>query len=123
MPRRALDADPSLKGRRPHITDACALRGAAFEIWTETEIRKQPRLANCARIRAAVAFLTPANLAIVQAGLAERRSISLGALQATIGLDPILVGTLLGLVAIGELALDLDAVIGPSTELHSRRTA
>ncbi|MBK3778141.1 DDE-type integrase/transposase/recombinase, partial [Azospirillum brasilense] len=78
MPRRALDADPSLKGRRPHITDACALRGAAFEIWTETEIRKQPRLANCARIRAAVAFLTPANLAIVQAGLAERRSISLG---------------------------------------------
>ncbi|CAO3379262.1 hypothetical protein [Azospirillum argentinense] len=123
MPRRALDADPSLKGRRPHITDACALRGAAFEIWTETEIRKQPRLANCARIRAAVAFLTPANLAIVQAGLAERRSISLGALQATIGLDPILVGTLLGLVAIGELALDLDAVIGPSTELHSKRTA
>lgn len=123
MPRRTLDADPTLKGRRPRITDACAARGATFEIWTETEIRKQPRLANCSRIRAAVAFLTPANLAIVRAGLTEGRSTSLSALQAIIGADPTLVGTLLGLVAVGELGFNLDAEIGPNMELHSRRIA
>ncbi|MCG5243866.1 hypothetical protein ACIU1J_25645 [Azospirillum doebereinerae] len=123
IPRRKLNADPSLKGRRSRITDACAVRGASFELWTETEIRKQPRLANCRRIRAAVAFLTPINLTIVRTGLADGRPVSLASLQATIGSDPILVGALLGLVAVGELTLDLDAVIGPDTELHPRSTA
>lgn len=123
MPRRKFDADPSLKGHRPRITDACVARGASFELWTETEIRKQPRLANCIRIRAAVAFLTPDNLAIVRDGLANGLPTSFAALQATIGSALDLFGALLGLVAIGELALDLDAVIGPNTELHPRRTA
>lgn len=121
MSQRKLDADPSLKGRRSRITEACAVRGASFEIWTETEIRKQPRLANCARIRAAVAFLTPTNLSIVRAGLAAGRPVSFGALQAALGPNPELVGALLGLVAVGDLTLDLDAVIGPDTKLYSRR--
>ncbi|MGF7178493.1 hypothetical protein [Azospirillum doebereinerae] len=120
MPRRKFDADPSLKGRRSRITDACVARGASFELWTETEIRKQPRLANCRRIRAAVAFLTPANLTIVRTGLVDGRPISLATLQAIIGSDPLLVGALLGLVAVGELTLDLDAVIGPDTQLSPR---
>lgn len=122
MSQRKLDADPSLKGRRSRITEACAARGASFEVWTETEIRKQPRLANCARIRAAVAFLTPTNLSIVRTALAAGRPVSLGALQAALGLNPELVGALLGLVAVGELTLDLNAAIGADTELHPRRS-
>lgn len=123
MSQRKLDADPSLRGRRSRIIDACAARGASFEIWTETEIRKQPRLANCSRIRAAVAFLTPTNLSVVQTGLAADRPVSLGSLQTALGPNPEFIGALLGLVAVGELTLDLNAAIGPDTELHPVRTA
>lgn len=122
LPQRKLDTDPSLKGRRSRIIDACAARGASFEIWTETEIRKQPRLANCSRIRAAVAFLTPTNLSVVRTGLAAGCPVSLGSLQIAFGPNPEFVGALLGLVAVGELTLDLNAAITPDTALHLGRT-
>lgn len=123
MSQRKLDADPSLKGCRLRITDACAARGSSFEIWTETDIRKQPRLANCSRIRAAVAFLTPTNLSVIRTRLVADRPVSLGSLQTALGPNPEFVGVLLGLVAIGELKLDLNAAIGPDTELHPGRSA
>lgn len=123
LPQRKLDADPSLQGRRSRIIDACAARGASFEIWTETEIRKQPRLANCSRIRAAVAFLTPTNLSVVRTGLAAGCPVSLGSLQIALGPNPEIVGALLGLVAVGELTLDLNAAIGPDTELYAGRSS
>ncbi|WP_182084438.1 TnsA endonuclease N-terminal domain-containing protein [Aureimonas sp. ME7] len=39
-PHALLLRDPELSGRRPRIELECAARGAAFEIWTEREIRE-----------------------------------------------------------------------------------
>lgn len=122
-PQAKLATDLSLKGRLPRIIEECAARGATHEFWTEVEIRQQPRFGNCGRIRAAVSFLTPANLTIVRSALAARLPTTLAAVREAVGPAPELVNAILGLVAIGELALDLDAIIGPHTELRRGRAA
>jgi len=52
-PRRRLLKDPTLGGRRARIVAECAERGGQFEVWTEVEIRAEPRAANVRAILAA----------------------------------------------------------------------
>lgn len=47
--RCALERDPSLGGRRRELEDACRLREADLEIWTETEIDRDSNVAQVAR--------------------------------------------------------------------------
>lgn len=111
---RKRDRDPSLRGRLPDIEAQCALRGAEHEIWTEADIRRQPRLANVRKVRGMVRTLNDASVYAVRSACARLTlPASLAELASALGNQPEFVNAALGLVAIGELAVDLDDPIGP----------
>ena len=104
-----LAADPTLNGRLPAIEAECAARGARHEMWLDTDIRRQPRLSNVRRLRAAVAVLAAENLPSIRTILTLLPSPStLGAAAAALGDQAVHINVVLGLVAIGELVADLD---------------
>jgi hypothetical protein len=123
-PTERRDQNPTLDGRLPAINTQCAARRATFEFWTEAEIRCQPRLKNCARIRAATNFCTLENLLVVRSGLRRLGlPITVGRLQARVGANPAHLSTILGLVGFGELNIDLNVTIDVGTVLTLGRRA
>lgn len=124
-PRRRLRNDPSLGGRRPAIEAECARRGASFEIWTEAEIRRSPRLANAREIlcHAGPVWDEPAVAALRRAVRAGVEADTAMELLAAAGLGRECLGTLLGLVALDEIRIDLDHPLTVRSRLVGRRTA
>jgi hypothetical protein len=104
--------DPDLGGRLSEIEVQCKLRHASHEIWTEDEIRRQPRLSNVRRLRAAIAFLNEEdrNL-ILGACSALRLPAPLSAVLDALGNEKRLLNSVLALVAFGTLRLDLNVPI------------
>lgn len=119
-----LAADPTLGGRLPAIEAECAARGARHELWLDTDIRRQPRLSNARRLRAAVAVLAAENLHAIHS-LITRLPFpsSLGAAAEALGGQAVHVNVVLGLVAIGELAMDLDRPLEGEAALMLGRNA
>lgn len=104
-----LAADPTLGGRLSAIEAECAARGAQHEMWLDTDIRRQPRLSNVRRLRAAVAVLAAENLPAIRTIITHLPSPStLGAAAAALGGQAVHTNVVLGLVAIGDLVADLD---------------
>lgn len=102
-------ADPTLGGRLPAIEAECAARGARHEMWLDTDIRRQPRLSNVRRLRAAVAVLAAENLLSIRTTLTLLPFPStLGVAAAALGGQAVHTNVVLGLVAIGDLVADLD---------------
>ncbi|MDH7970657.1 hypothetical protein QH494_00530 [Sphingomonas sp. AR_OL41] len=119
-----LAADPTLGGRLPAIEAECAARGARHEMWLDTDIRRQPRLSNVRRLRATVAVLAAENLDAIHT-IITRLPIpsNLGAAAEALGGRPVHVNIVLGLVAVGELAVDLDRPLDDDTVLMRGRNA
>ncbi|MEQ6334727.1 hypothetical protein [Sphingobium sp. MK2] len=104
-----LAADPTLGGRLSAIEAECAARGARHEMWLDTDIRRQPRLSNARRLRAAVAVLAAENLHAIRTILTLLPFPSpLGVAAAALGGQAVHTNVVLGLVAIGDLVADLD---------------
>jgi len=118
-PSRVLERDPSLGGRRPHIEAECARRGAQFEVWTERDIRRQPRYGNAREIQRRAGPWTrqmEAALAALRRVLADgRRPETIGALLLQAGLGLADLEAALALVAHGEIRIDVEAALGPDT--------
>ncbi|MER9674593.1 hypothetical protein [Mesorhizobium sp. M0208] len=109
--------DPMLGGRLDAIEAECAARGATHDIWLDSDIRRQPRLANARRIRAAVAFL--ADDVLIAAQLDTVGSLpTLGAATDALGGKPEHCNMVLALVAVGELEVDLDVALEPGAALR-----
>lgn len=119
-----LAADPTLGGRLPAIEAECAARGSRHEMWLDTDIRRQPRLSNARRLRATVAVLAAENLYAIQTIITRLPFPSnLGAAAEALGGRPVHVNIVLGLVAVGELAVDLDRPLDDDTVLMRGRNA
>ncbi len=111
--------DPTLGGRLDAIKAECAARGATHEVWLDSDIRRQPRLANARRIRAAVAFLS--DDALIATLLDVVGSLpTLGAATDALGGKPEHFNMVLGLVAVGELEIDLDGALESGVALRRR---
>ncbi|NYI24822.1 hypothetical protein EWH08_18705 [Sphingobium indicum] len=117
-----LAADPTLGGRLPAIEAECAARGGRHEMWLDTDIRRQPRLSNVRRLRAAVAVLAAENLPAIRTIITHLPfPLTLGATAAALGGQAVHTNVVLGLVAIGDLVADLDrpldenAILMPGT--------
>lgn len=119
-----LASDPTLGGRLSAIETECAARGGRHELWLDTDIRRQPRLSNARRLRAAVAVLAHENLHVIRTIITHLPfPSSLGVAAEALG-GRAHVNIVLGLVAIGELAADLerslddDAVLMPGRKVR-----
>jgi hypothetical protein len=113
-----LAADPTLNGRLPAIEAECAARGARHEMWLDTDIRRQPRLSNVRRLRAAVAVLAAENLHAIRTILTLLPFPStLGVAAAALGGQAVHTNVVLGLVAIGDLVADFDRPFDEHTVL------
>lgn len=117
-PASRLAADPTLGGRLSAIEAECAARGARHEMWLDTDIRRQPRLSNVRRLRASIAVLATVNLHAIRTIInCLPFPSSLGAAAEALGGKAVHTNVVLGLVAIGELAADLDRPLDENTVL------
>ncbi len=117
--RAKLIEDPDFDGRLPEIESQCRMRHASHTIWTEDEIRREPRLSNARRLRAAVAFLNDEDRdLILKVCAALALPAPLSEVLNALGNEKKFLNTLLALVALGELRLDLDAVIDANCLIH-----
>ncbi len=123
-PGRILDRDPSLGGRRPSIETECTRRGALFEIWTERDIRREPRYGNAREIQRRAGpwtARTEAALAALRQVLADRQPETIGALLLQAGLGPVDLEAVLALAAHGQIRIEVEGALGPSTPVLWRR--
>jgi hypothetical protein len=117
-PIDVLVRDPTLGGRLEAIRGQCACRGARFEIWTEIDIRAEPRFANARAVHFAP---HPGRDRAVAASLREAVSDLVGSAPASLllsraGLASGNLGDLLALVAVGDAVIvDMERGIGPDT--------
>ena len=124
-PGKRLREDPTLGGRRPDIEAQCDLRGATFETWTETEIRRPPRLENarCILLSAGPSW----DLRILSALRGAIRSgvpaATAGDLLGSAGLGAEGMGTLLGLAALDEIRVDIDRPLSLDSRIFGTRHA
>lgn len=121
---KRLALDPTLGGRLPGIEAECAARGAQHELWVDTDIRREPRLANARRLRAAIAVLAEENLHVIRAIITRLPfPSSLGVAAEALGGRAVHVNIVLGMVAIGELAADLERPLDDNAVLMPGRNA
>lgn len=117
-PARFIMRDPSLAGRRGDIESAAAERRGTFVVMSEDAYREQARLENAHLLRHAARRDMPAGRA---RALEEIRLRPAGAtlLELTLALRMGIGGrfAVLGLVALGVLAMDLDERIGPRSRV------
>ena len=119
-----LTTDPTLGGRLPAIEAECAAREARHEMWLDPDIRRQPRLSNARRLRATVAVLAAEDLHAIHTKITRLPFPSnLGAAAEALGGRPVHVNIVLGLVAVGELVVDLDRPLDDNTVLMRGRNA
>lgn len=105
-------------GRRPEIERQCAVRGSAFEVWTEGMIREQPRFGNALTI---VSELGP-NLD--ERALDSLRHVLQDGIPPTIGdllrcakLATASIRSVFALAAMLEISIDLSRPLGPHSKL------
>ncbi len=109
---------PDLDGRRGLIEAVCALRGGRFLLWTEREIRRQPRWQTAWRLRFAVGHVTPERTTkIHQICATHGFPVPLGHIMAQAADDPRLVEAALGLCAQARLTIDLNQAVTAETLL------
>ncbi|MGY2051818.1 TnsA endonuclease N-terminal domain-containing protein [Methylobacterium sp. JK268] len=116
-PARRLARDPTLRGRRRRIEAECAARGADFEVWTDKEIRREPRLSNSRAVLSEGRRVGDA-WAEERVRAAMPNCATVGELAWAGGLPPVrALRAVMRLAALGEAGLDLDAPLGPSTRI------
>jgi hypothetical protein len=125
-PARRLLRDPSLGGRIDTIVACCEAEGAAFETWSDMEIRREPRLSNARRVVAAGRWRrrdADAEAAIL--GFAATAGMTIGQVGIEAELAPDRVRqAVLRLGALGLLAIELDErPIGLLTPIRLRSPA
>ncbi|WP_419906028.1 TnsA endonuclease N-terminal domain-containing protein [Hoeflea sp.] len=110
--------NPTLDRRLLAIEKQCTHCGASHEIWLDTDIRRQPRLANARRIRASASFIAEEGRAAVYTALGTlRMPTTLGIAMDRLGGKPEQLNLILGIVARGALAIDLDATLSRDAAL------
>lgn len=121
-PATRLRRDPSLAGRRGRIEAECRARGATHVVWTDADIRREPRLSNARAIIAArrTPIRSPADERLLACAGAASTVAELARVSG-VPVEAALRGAI-RLAAHGRLVLDLEGTLGPTTSIL-RRTA
>lgn len=116
-PARRLARDPVLRGRRERIEAECAALGADFEVWTDKDIRREPRLSNSRAVLSEGRRVGDA-LAEQRVRAVLPRCATVGEAAWAGGLPPVrALRAAMRLAARGEVGLDLDLALGASTRI------
>ena len=107
-PKKVYVADPSLSGRKDHISFECKERMATFLIWKEADIRWEPRLSNAKLLKTSVSRLNRQSYDNVWRAI-ELLSfpLSIAELRSSLRNCESQFLAFLGLVALGEFQLDI----------------
>ncbi len=120
-PGRRYLRDPSLGGRRDRIEAECAALGANFEVWTDADIRREPRLSNARAILAEGRRVGDA-WAEARARVLLPACATVGELARAAGLPPSrALRAVMRLAALGEAGIDVEAPLGPATRIQGGR--
>jgi hypothetical protein len=114
-PAAKVRVSPALTRHLDQVVAACAARGAHFDVWTDDDIRREPRLSNSHRVTKSVAFVSANALQFVW-GLEQGDGLTLA--QAASELPeagPIARSAILGLVGLGLLHADLERSLTDDT--------
>lgn len=106
-PAAKVRASPALTRHLDQVQAACATRGARFDVWTDDDIRREPRLSNSHRVTKSVAFV---NANTIQFLWGLEQGVPLTLAQAASQLPeagPIARSSILGLVGLGLLYAEL----------------
>lgn len=114
-PLKRLRRDPDLAGRLPCIEDLCRSRNATHEIWTEHQVRREPRLGN--------ASLVYSSASLYDAAAAERVLALVSSTSDVLSLGDLcrIAGGLragLALVARRLVTIDLDDALVAETPVY-----